>query len=99
MVKVAREKFRCDDFISYFYNSVTGEIIETDSLPNAYDYLCMLTDSRYPIYEGRNYIGYAWDGKFISPDGALQGYFDTALEEKVRKNREELRELICSRFR
>jgi hypothetical protein len=99
LVKLAREKSKCDDFAGYFFNSATGEIIEGDSLLNANDYICMLIDSRYPVYEGKNYIGYICDGKFISPDGVLQGYVNTAQETKVRKNREKLRELICSRFR
>lgn len=99
LIKVAREKSKCDDLISYFFNSVTGETIETDSLLNADNYVCMLTDSRYPVYEGHNYIGYVCDGKFISPDGVLQGYVNKAQERKVRKNREELKDLICSRFR
>lgn len=99
LVKVAREKSKRDDFIGYSFNLVTGEIIEIDYLLNADDYVCMLTDSKYPVYEGQNYIGYVCDGKFISSDGTLQGYFNKAQERKIRKNREELRELICSRFR
>lgn len=99
LVKVAREKSRCDNFLNYLFNLITGEIIEIDSLLNADDYVCALTDSRYPVYEGQQYIGYVWDEKFISPDGALQGYVGTAQERKIRKNREELKELLCSRFR
>lgn len=99
LVKIAREKSRCDNFIGYSFNLITGEIIETDSLLNSNDYVCVLTDSRYPVYEGQQYIGYVWDEKFISPDGILKGYVDTAQERKIGKNREGLRELLCSRFR
>ncbi len=99
LVKVAREKFKCDDFISYFFNSVTGEIIERDSLLNANDCIYMLTDYQYPVYEGQNYIGYVSDGKFISPEGVMVGYVNEAQTRKVKKNREELRNLLCSRFR
>ncbi len=99
LVKIAREKFKCDGFIGYFFNSVTGEIIELDSLLNADDYVYMLTDCEYPVYEGQNYIGYVRDEKFISHEGVMVGYINNAQTQKVNKNREELRKLICSRFR
>jgi hypothetical protein len=99
LVKVAREKFQCDDFISYFFNSVTGEIIELDSLSNADDCLYMLTNYQYPVYEGQNYIGFVRDGKLISPEGVMVGYINKDQTRKVKKKREELRNLICSRFR
>lgn len=99
LVKVAREKSRRDNFIGYLFNLITGEIIEVDSLLNADDYVCALTDSRYPVYEGQQYIGYVRDEKFISPDGVPLEYVDMVQERKIRKNREELRELLCSRFR
>jgi hypothetical protein len=50
-----------------FFNSITGEITELDSMLNADDYVYMLTDFKYPVYKGQNYIGCVRDGKFISP--------------------------------
>jgi hypothetical protein len=84
----------------YVFNSHTGEIMYCNDDKKIFDpRVYWITDDEYPVYEGRRYIGYVWDGKFISPDGVLQGYFNTAQESKVRRNREELRNLLCSRFR
>jgi hypothetical protein len=59
----------------------------------------MLTNYQYPVYEGQNYIGFVRDGKLISPEGVMVGHINKDQTRKVKKKREELRNLICSRFR
>lgn len=54
LVKVTGEKLKHDDFIGYFFDSITGEIIEPDSVLNADDHIYTLTDCEYPLYEGQN---------------------------------------------
>jgi hypothetical protein len=99
LVKVARDKYRRDDFFNYSFDLITGEIIEVNSSLKSDTNIYALTDSRYPVFKSQQYIGYVLNEKFISPDGVQQGYVDTTQERKIRKNREALRELLCSRFR
>ena len=92
----AREK--CDS--GFVFNHHTGEIMSCNEDEKILDLeVCRIADNEYPVYEGQLYIGYVCDGKFILPDGVLQGYVNTARESEVRKKREELRNLLCSRFR
>lgn len=100
LVVAARREDREKCGSEFVFDTHTGEIISCKEDEKMFDPgVCRITYNEYPVYEGQLYIGYVCDGKFILPDGVLQGYVDTDLENKVRKNREDLRNLLCSRFR
>lgn len=99
VVTVKRERRENSDS-GYIFNSLTGEIIYYKEEDKVFDIgVYRITDDEYPLFEGQQYIGYVRDGKFVSPDGILQGCVNKAQEIKIREKREELKNLLCSRFR
>lgn len=100
LVVTAKREIRENSNSGYIFDSLTGEIMYYLEEDNVFDIgVYRITADEYPLYEGQQYIGYVRDGMFILPDGILQGCVNKAQELKIREKREELRNLLCSRFR